>query len=82
MTGVQTCALPILLVYLDAIIESDKYKKSTLKPAAILYNRIDNPIVKSNEDQKDSIINEEILKKLRMNGLVLKGACYRNGHPG
>ena len=61
-----------LLVYLDAIIESDKYKKSTLKPAAILYNRIDNPIVKSNEDQKDSIINEEILKKLRMNGLVLK----------
>lgn len=61
-----------LLVYLDAIIDSDKYKKSNLRPAAILYNRIDNPIVRSNEDQKDSIINEEILKKLRMNGLVLK----------
>lgn len=61
-----------LLVYLDAIIESDRHKKSNLKPAAILYNRIDNPIVRSNEDQKDSVINEEILKKLRMNGLVLK----------
>ena len=61
-----------LLVYLDAIIESDRNKKFNLKPAAILYNRIDNPIVKANEDQKDSIINEEILKKLRMNGLVLK----------
>ena len=61
-----------LLVYLDAIIDSDRHKKSNLKPAAILYNRIDNPIVRSNEDQKDSVINEEILKKLRMNGLVLK----------
>lgn len=61
-----------LLVYLDAIIDSDRHKKSNLKPAAILYNRIDNPIVRSNEDQKDAVINEEILKKLRMNGLVLK----------
>lgn len=61
-----------LLVYLDAIIESDRHKKSNLKPAAILYNRIDNPIIRSNEDQKDAVINEEILKKLRMNGLVLK----------
>lgn len=61
-----------LLVYLDAIIDSDKHKKSNLKPAAILYNRIDNPIVRSNEDQRDAVINEEILKKLRMNGLVLK----------
>ncbi|MEG0855762.1 MAG: helicase-exonuclease AddAB subunit AddB [Terrisporobacter sp.] len=61
-----------LLVYLDAIIDSDRYKKHQLKPAAVLYNRIDNPIVRSNEDQKDTVINEEILKKLRMNGLVLK----------
>ena len=61
-----------LLVYLDAIIESDRYKKQNIKPAAILYNRIDNPIVKSNEDQKDSVITEEILKKLRMTGLVVK----------
>ena len=61
-----------LLVYLDAIIDSDRHKKSNLKPAAILYNRIDNPIVRSNEDQRDDVINEEILKKLRMNGLVLK----------
>lgn len=61
-----------LLVYLDAIIESDRYKKQNIKPAAILYNRIDNPIVKSNEDKKDSVITEEILKKLRMTGLVVK----------
>ncbi len=61
-----------LLVYLDAIIDSDKHKKLNIKPAAILYNRIDNPIVKSNDNKKDDIINEEILKKLRMNGLVLK----------
>ncbi len=61
-----------LLVYLDAIIESDRHKKQNIKPAAILYNRIDNPIVKSNEDQKDVVITEEILKKLRMSGLVVK----------
>ncbi len=61
-----------LLVYLDAIIESDRHKKQNIKPAAILYNRIDNPIVKSNEDQKDAVITEEILKKLRMSGLVVK----------
>lgn len=61
-----------LLVYLDAIIESDRYKKQNIKPAAILYNRIDNPIVKSNEDKKDSVITEEILKELRMTGLVVK----------
>lgn len=61
-----------LLVYLDAIIDSDRYKKHNLKPAAVLYNRIDNPIVRSSEDKNDAIITEEIMKKLRMNGLVLK----------
>ena len=61
-----------LLVYLDAIIDSDRYKKQNLKPAAILYNRIDNPIIKSSENKKDAVITEEIMKKLRMNGLVLK----------
>ncbi|WP_250673497.1 helicase-exonuclease AddAB subunit AddB [Paraclostridium ghonii] len=61
-----------LLVYLDAILESAKYTDGDINPAAILYFKIDDPIIKSNEDKEDDSIREEILKKLKMKGLVLK----------
>lgn len=61
-----------LLVYLDAILESAKYNDGDINPAAILYFKIDDPIIKSNEDKEDDSIREEILKKLKMKGLVLK----------
>ncbi|MGL4797747.1 MAG: PD-(D/E)XK nuclease family protein [Paraclostridium sp.] len=61
-----------LLVYLDAILESAKYNDGNINPAAILYFKIDDPIIKKNEDMEDEDIREEILKQLKMKGLVLK----------
>ena len=61
-----------LLVYLDAILESAKYNNGNINPAAILYFKIDDPIIKKNEDMEDNEIREEILKQLKMKGLVLK----------
>ena len=61
-----------LLVYLDAILESSKYNGGDINPAAILYFKVDDPILKTNEDKEDEDIKEEILKKLKMKGLVLK----------
>lgn len=61
-----------LMVYLDAILESCTEGEINLKPAAILYCRIDDPIAKFSEDQEDDIVKESILKELRMKGLVIK----------
>lgn len=61
-----------LMVYLDAILESCNEGEINLKPAAILYCRIDDPIAKFSEDQEDDIVKESILKELRMKGLVIK----------
>lgn len=57
-----------LLVYLDAILESG----NDLNPAAILYSRIDDPIVKFDENKDDEEIRENILKNLKMQGLLIK----------
>lgn len=57
-----------LLVYLDAILESG----DDLNPAAILYSRIDDPIVKFDENKDDEEIRENILKSLKMQGLLIK----------
>ncbi|HSQ87549.1 helicase-exonuclease AddAB subunit AddB [Romboutsia sp.] len=61
-----------LLVYLDAILESGKNNAQNLSPAAILYSRIDDPIVKFDENKEDEEIREEILKNLKMQGLLIK----------
>lgn len=61
-----------LLVYLDAILESARYNDGNINPAAILYFKIDDPIIKKNENMEDEDIREEILKQLKMKGLVLK----------
>ena len=63
-----------LLVYLDAILESASRGDGNINPAAILYCRIDDPIAKFNEDKEDEEIREEILKELRMKGLIIKDA--------
>ncbi len=64
-----------LLVYLDAILKNSQYimKKQAI-PGAILYFKIDDPIIKSKIELEDDEIKEEILKKLKMNGLLLKNA--------
>ena len=61
-----------LLVYLDAMLESSKEKSENLYPAAILYSEIDDPIAKFDEDKEDDEIRESILKKLKMQGMVIK----------
>ncbi len=61
-----------LLVYLDAILESGKDNAKNLSPAAILYSRIDDPIIKADENKEDEEIREEILKNLKMQGLLIK----------
>ncbi|QAA30390.1 helicase-exonuclease AddAB subunit AddB [Clostridium manihotivorum] len=64
-----------LLVYLDALIKNSKYfLDKQVIPGAILYFRIDDPIIKSKRDLSDEELKEQILKKLKMDGLLLKDA--------
>ncbi len=61
-----------LVVYLDAAMEMEKKKhpdKETV-PAGIFYYHIDDPVVEKQEGLTDQEIEAEILRKLRMNGLV------------
>lgn len=62
-----------LLVYLDALIKNSKYiLKNQAVPGAILYFRIDDPIIKSKKQLSEEEIKENILKELKMSGLLLK----------
>lgn len=64
-----------LLVYLDALIkDSEHFLKTGAVPGAILYFKIDDPIIKSKDDMDIEEVEKEILKKLKMNGLLLKDA--------
>jgi ATP-dependent helicase/nuclease subunit B len=63
-----------LLVYLNAILESSQEDNLKLHPAGMLYFRIDDPIIKSKGNMEDSEIEKEIMKKLKMKGLLLKDA--------
>lgn len=64
-----------LLVYLDAILRnSESIMNKQAIPGAILYFRIDDPIIKSKSDLDKEVIREEVLNKLKMNGLLLKDA--------
>ncbi|NLK96053.1 MAG: helicase-exonuclease AddAB subunit AddB [Clostridiales bacterium] len=64
-----------LLVYLDAILRNSKsILKKQAVPGAILYFKIDDPIIKSKTMLQDDEINKQVLDKLKMNGLLLKDA--------
>ena len=64
-----------LLVYLDALLRNSEYiLNSGTIPGAILYFRIDDPIIKGNKELSDEEVQEQILEKLKMNGLLLKDA--------
>lgn len=56
-----------LITYLDSMVQSNN-----AKPAAILYFSLIDPIIKSNINKSDEKIEEELKKKFRMNGMVLK----------
>lgn len=64
-----------LLVYLDAILKNSQYILHTqAMPGAILYFKIDDPIIKSKSGLQDEEIRKQVLDKLKMNGLLLKDA--------
>ncbi|MBU5486797.1 helicase-exonuclease AddAB subunit AddB [Clostridium sp. MSJ-8] len=64
-----------LLVYLDAILKNSEYiLKTKALPGAILYFRIDDPMIKSKSQLEDDEIKKQVLEKLKMNGLILKDA--------
>lgn len=62
-----------LLVYLDALIKNSKYflNKSTL-PGAILYFRIDDPLIAAEKRITEEEIQKKVLSSFKMDGLVLK----------
>lgn len=64
-----------LLMYLDALLNnSEEYLKRQAIPGAILYFKLDDPIVKTNPDMDDEAIEKSIMKKLKMRGLLLADA--------
>ncbi|GKX30842.1 ATP-dependent helicase/deoxyribonuclease subunit B [Vallitalea longa] len=62
-----------LLVYLNAVTELEE-KKTTKKivPAGVFYYHIDDPIIKTDSEIDSDELQEQIIKSLKMNGLVLK----------
>ncbi|MGG7099051.1 helicase-exonuclease AddAB subunit AddB [Clostridium sardiniense] len=64
-----------LLVYLDALLRNSEHILNTgAVPGAILYFKIDDPIIKSNKGLDDEEIKKQVLDRLKMNGLILKDA--------
>ena len=62
-----------LLVYLDALIKNSKeIINKQAYPGAIFYFKLDDPIIKSDKKLKDDEISIEVLKELKMDGLLLK----------
>lgn len=61
-----------LMVYLDAVLQYQKNPKGKeFKPAGIFYFKIDDPMIQSEEKLVEKV-EEQIAKKLKMKGLVLK----------
>ena len=64
-----------LLVYLDAIIRNSEYiLHKQARPGAILYFKIDDPIIKGKKEMSTEEVEKEVLSALKMKGLVLKDA--------
>lgn len=61
-----------LVVYMNAAMEmeSRKHPDKEIVPAALLYYHIDDPTIETPVEFTDEQINEQILAKLRMNGVV------------
>ena len=61
-----------LVAYMNAAMEmeSRKHPDKEIVPAALLYYHIDDPTIETPVELTDEQINEQILAKLRMNGVV------------
>lgn len=60
-----------LLTYLDAILSQDNNSGSDIMPAGMFYFKMDDPIIAGNREMNDEKIEKEILKNLKMKGLLL-----------
>jgi len=61
-----------LMIYLDAILENKQYfKVDELYPAGVFYFKIDDPLLES-EILKGDMTEQEILKTLKMDGLMVE----------
>lgn len=61
-----------LLIYLDAILEyASRNSKKPVIPGGILYFRVDDPIIKWGGELTDEEVEKEIMKKLKMRGLLI-----------
>ena len=61
-----------LVVYMNAAmeLEAKKHPEKDVVPAALLYYHVEDPTVETPVELTDEEINEQILGKLRMNGIV------------
>ncbi|MDP4145550.1 MAG: helicase-exonuclease AddAB subunit AddB [Bacillota bacterium] len=61
-----------LMLYLDAILQNESRDiEDNATPAGILYFKIDDPMISSNKRLSDEEIELEIMKRLKMKGLLL-----------
>lgn len=62
-----------LLVYLDILLKNSQYILNTqAKPGAVLYFKVDDPIIKTNSTMSKEEAEHKILEKLKLKGLLLK----------
>lgn len=61
-----------LVVYMDAVLEMTerKYPEKEVIPAGILYYNISDPLIEKKGQPDEEEVNAEILRQLRMNGLI------------
>ena len=61
-----------LITYMDAIWESEEQKgQIQVFPGGMLYFKVDDPIIRSSKDLSEEEIENTIMRKLKMKGLVL-----------
>lgn len=61
-----------LIVYMNVAAEMMKksHPDKEVVPAALLYYHVNDPMIKSEEEMSPEQVNDQLLKELRMNGLV------------
>ena len=61
-----------LVMYMDVALKLQKKKagNKNVLPAAILYYHVNDPIIEASEDLQPDVINQKVIKELKMTGLV------------
>lgn len=64
-----------LLIYLNVILENrEKFTDGDTIPGAVLYLKVDRPIIENGRTRTEEELKNEIMKSLRMKGIILKDA--------